>query len=252
MDNPYQSPEVPQVGSEAKRPIAWTVLKIFAASFVGLILILLFMPQMTRGREAARRTQCKNNLKMIGLALLNYQDKYGEFPPAVLRDAEGNPLHSWRTLILPFLEQQALYNSIDLTKPWDHPVNLQASETNVAGYRCPSVSVPNGHTTYMALVGEQLALHPSRGRKMSEIEDGTTNTLFVVEVTRDRAVHWMEPLDIDAEVLLATAAEPGQSHMGGFQAVFIDGFARFLSSNTAPETLRSIATINGQETVGEF
>ncbi len=170
----------------------------------------------------------------------------------MLRDAEGNPLHSWRTLILPFLDQGALYNSIDLTKPWDHPSNQKSRETNVVGYRRPSVSVPNGQTTYMALVGEQHALHPSRGRKMSEIEDGTTNTLFVVEVTRDRAVHWMEPLDIDAEALLATGAEPGQSHVGGFQAVFIDGATRFLSSTIDPTTLRSIATINGQETVGEF
>ena len=74
--------------------------------------------------------QCANNLKQIALALRNYESVYHALPPAYTVDAEGKPLHSWRTLILPYLEQQALYDKIDLSKPWDDPANKEAYETD--------------------------------------------------------------------------------------------------------------------------
>src|SRR5260370_743998 len=76
----------------------------FAALVVcGGVVIALLLPQ-TSSREPARRSQCKNNLKQIGLALHNYHDVYGSFPPAYFVDASGKPMHSWRVLILPFLD----------------------------------------------------------------------------------------------------------------------------------------------------
>src|SRR5262245_5872973 len=86
---------------------------------IGAVVVALLLPAQRRGREAARRTQCKNNLKLIALALHQYEADYHALPPAYTVDRYGNPLHSWRTLILPYLDQQALYNSIDLSKAWD-------------------------------------------------------------------------------------------------------------------------------------
>lgn len=257
MENPYESPSPFNEVVTPKRSLVGTMLKIFGLSSLVLVVALSLYAPLSRipgGREAARRTQCKNRLKQIGLALHNYHDQYGAFPPAVVRDADGTPLHSWRTLILPFIEQQALYNSIDLTKPWNHPANQRARETTIPEYRCPSApsEVAKGHTTYLALSGEQLALHPTLGRGLKEITDGTSNTLLVVEVTADRAVPWMQPQDLDVEALLANATASNQNHTGGFQAVFFDGQVRFLSSTIDTETLKAIATVSGNEPVREF
>ena len=60
-----------------------------------------------------------NNIRNITLALLNYADTHKAFPPAYTVDANGNRLHSWRTLLLPYLDQQSLYESIDFSKPWN-------------------------------------------------------------------------------------------------------------------------------------
>ena len=89
-----------------------------------VVLLVLFLPFTSAvPRPAARRAQCTNNLKQIGLALHEYVQEYDALPPAFTVDAQGRPLHSWRTLILPFLEQEALYKTIDLSKPWNDPAN---------------------------------------------------------------------------------------------------------------------------------
>lgn len=257
MDNPYESPESPTDTVVPPGSLAWTVVKVAGLSFFGLVIILFLLGPLTRGRgvrEATRRMQCRYHLTAIGLALHNYHEQYGAFPPAVVRDADGTPLHSWRTLILPFLEQRALYNSIDLTKPWNHPAHQKARETTIPEYRCPSAPLESAkdHTTYLALSGEQFAFHPTLGRGLKEITDGTPNTLLVVEVTADRAIPWMQPQDLDTDSLLANAVASNQNHMGGFQAVFCDGHVRFLSSTIDSETLKAIATVSGNEPLGEF
>jgi len=223
------------------------------------VIIALF-PPVHRGREPARRTLCKNNLKQIALALHNYHDDYEALPPAYTVDENGNRLHSWRTLILPYLEQQNLYDleqqnlsdNIDLSKPWNDPVNAEALNNAPAIYRCPSANLPDGHTNYLGLVGESLCFHPTRGRTFSEITDGTVNTLMVMEVPQKNSVLWMSPQDADEQMFLSLNKDDKVAHSGGIQAAFADGSARFLSADLAAETRRAIMSINGNESVGEF
>jgi len=112
------------------------------------ILFAFFLPAERAPRTVARRSQCKNNLKQIGLALHIYHETHGAFPPACTVDANGKPLHSWRTVILPFLGQKDLYESIDLTKPWNDPANAEAFATQVHAFSCPSAKLDTGFTTY--------------------------------------------------------------------------------------------------------
>ena len=94
----------------------------------GGVLVALLLPAVQAAREAARRSQCTNNLKQIVLALHNYHDVYKCFPSAVLTDESGRPIRSWRVAILPFMEQQALYKQYDFNQPWDSPRNPRWEE----------------------------------------------------------------------------------------------------------------------------
>ena len=97
--------------------------------------------EMLRQRLAYRGTQCERNLRQIGIALFNYLDAYHAFPPLYTVDAEGKPLHSWRTLILPFIEQNALYQQIRLDEPWDSEHNKQFHNVVIPQYVCPRNTV---------------------------------------------------------------------------------------------------------------
>src|SRR5690242_8895528 len=83
----------------------WRVLGIL---FAGLLCVA-FADAISLAREAARRSQCKNNLKQIGLALHNYHDTYGCFPPAITYGPDGKPWHSWRVIIMPYIECGSFY-----------------------------------------------------------------------------------------------------------------------------------------------
>ncbi|MEZ6081865.1 MAG: DUF1559 domain-containing protein [Pirellulaceae bacterium] len=125
-----QDSNLKTIGQEQKCSAKLAVIVIV------VLLIGLLLPATRAARPAAYRMQCSNNLKQIALALRNYETSYHAFPPAATFDSSGNPLHSWRTLILPFLEQNALYDSIDLSKPWDDPANAKAYASSVPVYHC--------------------------------------------------------------------------------------------------------------------
>lgn len=228
----------------------WLEFLIAAVVIGGLLFLLL--PPVTRGREAARRSQCKNNLKQIGLALHNYHDKYQEFPPAYTVDERGKPLHSWRTLILPFIDQQMLYERIDLSKPWNDPANAEAFKTVVSVYQCPSVKPEPGMTTYLAVTGDNTGLRPVRSLKLEEVTDGD-NTLAVVDISAKHAVHWMSPHDADLALLLGLSAEKDSlQHTGGYHVLLLDGTVRFFSIDIQESILRALVSATGNEEVGEF
>ena len=104
----------------------------------GGILVALLLPAVQAAREAARRTQCSNNLKQIALALHNYHDTYLCFPPAYIPDENGKPRQSWRALILPFMDQPQIHQMIDFNEPWDSPKNQAISNMRIPGYCCAS------------------------------------------------------------------------------------------------------------------
>ncbi len=218
---------------------------------IGFVAVAFLLP-VQRAREPARRSQCKNNLKQIGLALHNYHDQYHAFPPAYTVDADGKPLHSWRTLILPYMEQKALYDKIDLTKPWDDPANADAFKVSIETYRCPSEPGPATHTTYLAVVTPNSCFRPGESARLSDIKDGTSNTLMVTEVDSEHAVHWMAPTDADESLFLAISSTSKLVHTGGVQAAFADGSVRFLNVGLSAQIRRALISIDGNESLTDF
>lgn len=232
------------------------LIAVIGTVTVGGVLVALLLPAVQAAREAARRMQCTNNLKQVALAMHNYHDTYQAFPPAYTVDAEGNKLHSWRTLLLPYLEQAALYDQIDLSKPWDAPENQHIADTLIPTYTCSSS--PDGmmpYTNYMVIVGPGTIFEGEQPIGMRDIIDGTSNTLLVVEV-KGQQVPWMEPTDLSLDqmqmAINAGSTEPGSHHPGGINAAMADGAVRFLANSIDPTTLRNLITRNDGQVIGAF
>jgi len=245
-DNPYQSPE-----STGKLPNSnAAVIGRYGLTFLGVLialglLVALLLPAMRPSRESVRRAQCTNNLKQIALGLLKCEEQYGVLPPAYTVDADGRPLHSWRTLILPFIDQPRLYDYIDLTKPWDDPANKVASETVLTSYMCPTSFGTSGHTTYLAVVTSDGCLRPTEGRKLSDITDPHDSTIMVIEVDTEHSVPWMSPTDADEELILSLASSESLIHDGRIAVATVTGRAVSLSTPTDAEELRAMISIAG-------
>jgi hypothetical protein len=202
-------------------------------------------------RESHDRSRCVDNLKQIGLALHGYHDIHKAFPPAYSRDTSGRPLLSWRVLILPFLEQDALYREFHLDEPWDSPHNRTLIDKIPAVYRCPAMSrqpADRGKTTYLGPRGKATVFSGAEGIKISEITDGTSNTIFAIDAGDDRAVTWTRPDDWEVEPELEMKGLFGH-HPEGTVAGFLDGWALFLRETIKPETLKALVTRNGGEVV---
>lgn len=224
---------------------------------IGILIVFLalvglyFLPVGGNPRSGVGPSQCKKNLKQIVLALHNYHEDYGAFPPAFTVDANGQPLHSWRTLILPYMDQPALYAKIDLTKPWDHPANATAFKEILTSYACPKAIMKDGYTTYQALVGPGCAFSAAP-KKLRDFKDGVSNTVMVVETPSAMAVHWMDPRDSATPFFLKANPNPAGPHTGGGHVLLADGTVRFLTENVSGETRKALSTVAGDETVGEF
>jgi prepilin-type processing-associated H-X9-DG protein len=225
---------------------------VFGFVGCGGVLVALLLPAIQAAREAARRAQCANNLKQIALAMHNYHDTYKAFPPAYTVDEDGNRLHSWRTIILPFMEQSALYDQIRLDEPWDSAHNAQFSETIISQYKCPSNPGEGPCTNYMVIVGQEAIFKGPQQTSIANVLDGTSNTLMIVEVPQS-TTRWMEPVDLEfAEMPLSIDSQGsgmGSMHPGGTQGAWADGSVRFIPETVDAETLRALITCAGGERV---
>ena len=132
------------------------------------------------------RRSCLNNLKQIALALQTYHQANGCFPPAYTADKNGKPLHSWRVLILPYLDYDTLYKRCDLTQPWDSPKNKKLLPFHMREFVCPSdasSNVPGAtQTNYFAVVGANTAWAGEKPRKLADFGQDAAHTILVVEV----------------------------------------------------------------------
>jgi prepilin-type processing-associated H-X9-DG protein len=212
------------------------------------ILVALLLPAVQAAREAARRNVSLSQLKQIILAMLVYADAKRTFPPHAIYSADGKPLLSWRVAILPYLEHQELYNQFKLDEPWDSPHNRQLLPHMPDVYANPNIAEP-GWTNYLAVVGPQCVLDGTqKGVGLAQIEDGTSNTIVVVEADIDRAVEWTKPDDI--------AFDPNNPHAGfgklrpgGSNVVWADGHASFLPVDAPPDLVKAFITRSGGERV---
>lgn len=167
-------------------PVA--ILTISGATFVGLT--------VHQSKRNARENACLGHLTMLGVALHSYHQKYRHFPPAFVTDGADHRLHSWRVLLLEFIDND-LFQQYKFSEPWDGPNNRRLSHRMPHCYRCPNSRHPEtAHLTdYVVVVGEETAFPGSRSVSLTDIRADRSSTILVVEASGMR-VPWMEPRDM--------------------------------------------------------
>ncbi len=217
------------------------------------IMTALLLPAVQAAREAARRMQCSNNLKQLGLAMHNYHDAYSSLPAPYIADQDGQPMHSWRVALLPFLERQDLYDAYNFDEPWDSPSNQALANQMPAAFKCPSSSDPDGDTNYMVVVGPETPFEEGQWRGFRDITDGTSNTIMFVEV-KGANVNWLEPTDVSFSTAVAGPNQSvvGSYHPGGMNVSMLDGSVRFIPDTIAVTIWQALLTHASGETVGAF
>lgn len=187
---------------------AWWWTRRFSSGLgvllMGLVGTCVLAPIVETPRTPSMRSSCQNNLRNIALALAAYEDQYGSLPPAVTYDASGRPMHSWRVLILPYLEEQALYQQYRFDEPWDSPHNLQIAQAMPRIFQCPlSRQRGNLTTPYLAVTGDDTLWPNGVGFERKAIGATgivTVDKVLLVEVPYSQTL-WTEPRDLPVEEL---------------------------------------------------
>ena len=232
---------------------------------IALLVFLISLPPNPSNRRV--RSPCKNNLKQIGLALHNYHDTYHSFPPAFVLGPDGKPWHSWRVLLLPFLEEQPLAEKYRFDEPWNGPNNSKLLDQRPEVFAChwfdSGPFVAKTDTTYVAVVGPQTVWPGASSIQVTDVADGMSNTVLVIEV-RDAGIPWLAPDDLAFDEANqrprgTKGRHPSSIHFaegdtdhGGLHVLMGDGTVRFVNFDIAPEIWKALLTHVGGEEIKDF
>ncbi len=236
------------------------------------VLVGLLLPAIQQAREAARRTQSSNNLKQLALAMHNYHDVHRGFPAGAHPNEKlkADKRFSWLARILPYMEQNGLYEQLDFEEAWDDESNRRFVQTNVNTLQNPGLvpGVP-GQTHYAGLAGvgedgPRLAANHKRAgvfadnrrTRIRDIRDGTSNTAMIAEV-KEKLGSWAAGGNatyrpITQKPYINGPDGIGGPYRGGANFAFADGSVRFISENIDPEVFEALNTINGGEVINNL
>ncbi len=203
-----------KTNTQNQRRRGFTLIELLVVIAIIAILIALLLPAVQQAREAARRSQCKNNLKQMGLAFHNYHEIFRTLPPGFVVDltvangSSGNGGIGWSGFILPGIDQANLYNTLDFNADWRTGINEDACATFLNVYRCPSDTTVEHRNhdsmddrvpaSYLAcfsgtagsdsesnVTDADGTFFLNSSIKMRDISDGTSNTIAAGECIND-------------------------------------------------------------------
>lgn len=203
------------------------------------------------GGGVSSRAQSTNNLKQLGLAMHNYHDANGNLPSPATLGKKGKKLLSWRVEVLPYIEEDALYKKFNHDEPWDSEHNLKVFKDNPMPkvYAIPGTTNQDDKKThYQVFVGNGAAFEPTGGLKLTDMQDGTSNTFLVA--TAAKAVEWTKPDDLEfdpkGDITKLLLFKDGVC-----MVAFGDGSVRAISEKVGNDTLKKFITRSGGEVIGD-
>lgn len=165
-------------------------------------------------------------------------------------DAGGRPAHSWRILVLPFLEQNELFQAYSFDEPWNGPNNskLTTRMPQLFAFAGTFESGKSISTNFVAITGEETVWPGGMGLVRTEIGDGPSNTIQFAEYN-GRAIHWMSPEDLKFATMSFVLGDPAGIDSQYLQPAvgMADGAVQRLRAEITPEELRAMCTANGHE-----
>ena len=274
------------VEANAARPAGFSLVELLAVVAILGTLVSLSLPAMQSARESSRRAACANNLRQMGIALVNYESARRWFPPG--DDALSGRSHAWSSFILPYLEESKTAGRIDYTRAWNDPRgNATIADVIISTYVCPSgVELYDGKQDYGGVLGSAVRLSEDdhlppgwehggvlyataadcpRPCRAGEVSDGLSRTLFVSEGvdrgfrevesdTRIGNARWACGTNcflLSSPVVNTPDVDGFRSHhLGGVHGLFGDGRVAFMAEDTGPEVLMAICTKAGGESAG--
>ncbi len=252
----------------------FTLVELLVVIAIIGILIGMALPAVVQVREAARRTQCANQIRQLGLAIQSYESANGSFPLG----AEFQTGHSWISRVLPMLESGQLQGAIDFRRPWNDLQNQPAVFADLPLVQCPSSKAKTylGYTDFCGVSGTTLGSPSpaidngifliakeirSRGVKPAEITDGLSSTIAAAEAVSIDEInfgywgcgwHCFTQDDGGINDPKGGFNEIASLHPGGSNTVFADASTHFLNDQISLEVLGALCTRNGREVVGDF
>jgi hypothetical protein len=223
---------------------------------LGVVTIVLTLAAIAGGTnlradEGDDKNKSAENLKKLALGIISYADANGgKMPPAVTYGKDRKPLHSWRVLILPYIDEDNLFKQFKLDEPWDSENNKKLIEKMPKLFEPVAGKPKDKHAThYQVLVGGGAAFPGPGGgvaRYPASFTDGTSNTILIVEAAD--AVPWTKPADLTYDPK-KPLPKFGGLFKEGFHAAFADGRIRFIGKDADKDTLRAAITASGGEVI---
>lgn len=229
---------------------SWCVLlclrptRRFAGTWGTILLVASLVPAYRKASDLVQRSVCSAHLSQVRYALRSYHAEFDCFPPAYVVDASGQPAHSWRVLILPYMNEEALYRQYHFDEPWDGPRNRQLLAMRPALFGCPD-QAPGTHTSYLAVVSPNSVWPGASSWDSAHLANARPSALMLVE-TASQSIPWTKPQDLDVATMsyqINSGSGIGSVHYGGASAITLERRTQFLSNGTSPQELREMLTI---------
>lgn len=219
-------------------------LVIFFFCLVVVVALGLLWPASQPIRDTPIISSDSNKLKSIALAIYNYEHDHGHFPPPFIPDEKGKPMHSWRVLLLPYLEEDNMFKQYRMDEPWNGPNNRKLATKSPRCYQ--SILANNlhegnkGETNFLAVTGSGTFWEFSGKLTVKQLGDRAPKVVTFV-INDGMGINWMEPSDLDIETMEYSVPSP--RGLGVYKTsphAFADGSVHQFQKPPKPEALRNL------------